>query len=245
MYVCTCRSRAANPHPPTAPTNLSLSIIFIYPQLSLLIQPLPVPIDGLMLLQKQKRGNRMGPQPHKTRHPPPKYPADAFIPDRPGQQRQHAPLRPRRPLDAAHDARLDHIDGTAHRRGHEPGQQGRREVGRRVVPHRCPGQQGALEGVVAGELAGRHEDGAQAVRPDAAPEAAPAFLARHADEAVDGVAVVAALGGWQGGVVLHAHVEDVGWVAGDAAEEAGGAGHGDEGGEGGGGAGGREGFLQL
>lgn len=45
--------------------------------------------------------------------------------------------------------------------------------------------------------------------------------------------------------MLHADVEDVGRVAGDAAEEAGGRGHGDEGGEGRGGARGGEGFFEF
>ena len=40
--------------------------------------------------------------------------------------------------------------------------------------------------------------------------------------------VISATGGGKSGVVLHANVEDVGGVSGDAAEKAGGGGHGDE-----------------
>ena len=109
----------------------------------------------------------------------------------------------------------------------------------RMLQHR------ALEPIVAGQLRGRHEHGPHAVGPHAAEEAAPAFFARHADQAVDGVVVVSALGRGKRGVVLHAYVEDVGRVAGYAAQEAGGGCHGDEGGEGGRGFGGGEGFFEF
>ena len=95
-----------------------------------------------------------------------------------------------------------------------------------------------LEPVVARELRRRHEHGAQAVGPHAAEEAAPAFFAGHAEQAVEGVVVVPALRRGQSGVVLHADVEDVGRVAGYAAEETRGGCHGDEGEEGGRGFGG-------
>ena len=106
-------------------------------------------------------------------------------------------------------------------------------------------QDRALEAVVAGELRRRHEHRPHAVRPHAAEEAAPAFFARHAHQAVNGVLVVSPFGGMERGVVLHAYVEDVGGVAGHAAQEAGGGCHGDEGGEGGRGFGGGEGFFEF
>ncbi len=204
------------------------------------VQPLQMPVDLLVLFQEEESGHRVRAQPHKAGHPAPEHPPNAFTLDRPAQQPEQA-LR----LLGAHDARLDHVDGTADGGRDEAREQGGGKVRRQVVVERGVGQQGALEAVVAGELAGRHEHGAHAVGPHAPPEAPPAFLSRHAEEAVDGVFVVASLVGGEGGVVLHADVEHVGGVAGDAAEEAGGAGHGNEGGEGGGGAGGREGFFEL
>lgn len=94
-------------------------------------------------------------------------------------------------------------------------------------------EQQILEHIVRRQLRRGHQHGAHAVRPDAAEERAPAFLACHADQAVDGVAVISPLGRGQSAVVLHADIDDVGGVTGDAAKEAGGGCHGDEDGEGG------------
>ncbi len=94
-------------------------------------------------------------------------------------------------------------------------------------------QQHSLERIVRSQLRRRHQQCARAVGPDAAPEARDAFFAAHAEEAADGVVVVTPFGGGESGIVLHANVENVGWIAGDAAEEAGKRGEGDEGGEGG------------
>lgn len=90
------------------------------------------------------------------------------------------------------------------------------------------GDQGRLDAVVGGELGGGHEDGAHAVWPDAAEEGFHTFFFGHADEAVDGVLVVPPVCCWERCIVLHADVEHIGWVAHDAAEEAGGRGDGDQ-----------------
>ena len=168
-----------------------------------------MPIDRLVLFQKQKSSNRMRSQSHKARHPAPEHPTDAFVLDGPAQQPQQA-LR----LFRAHDPRLDHVDGTAHRRRHEAREQGRREVRRQVILERGVREQDPFETIVARELAGRHQHGPHAVRPYAPPQAPPAFFPRHPDQPVYSVLVVSPLVDGKSGVVLHAHVEDIGWVAG-------------------------------
>ena len=193
-----------------------------------------------MLFQKQKSSNRMRAQPDKARDPTPKDPAQAFGLVDPRQQPDDAFL-----LLRTHHPRLDHIHGAADRGRDKAGQEARREMSRQIVFRGRMLQHGALEAVVAGELRRGHQHGAHAVGPHAAEEAAPAFFARHAYQAVEGVFVVAAVGVRERGVVLHADVEHVGWVAGYAAQETGCGGHGDEGGEGGRGFGGCEGFLEF
>ena len=193
-----------------------------------------------MLLQEQKRHHRMRAQTHKTRHPPAKHPPHPLHPKHPPQQPPQPFLLRRR-----HDTRLNNIHGAANRRRHEPGQKTGAEMRVQVIVQGRARQDQRFEPVVGGQLRSGHEDGAHAVGGDAPEKGARAFLAGHADEAVEGVGVVAAVGGGEGGVVLHADVEDVGGVAGDAAEEAGGGGHGDEGGEGGGGGGGCEGGFEF
>ena len=81
----------------------------------LIIQPFQTTIDRLMLLQEQKRGNRVWTQPDETRHPTFEHPPDALVLDGPAQQPEQA-FR----LLGAHDARLDHVDGAADCRRHEP-----------------------------------------------------------------------------------------------------------------------------
>lgn len=87
-----------------------------------------------MLFQKQKGSDRMRSQPHKTRHPAPEHPPDALMLDGPAQQSQQALA-----VLGAHDSRLDHVHGTAHRRRHEAREQGRREVRRQVILQRRVG----------------------------------------------------------------------------------------------------------
>lgn len=102
-----------------------------------------------------------------------------------------------------------------------------------VVAERGVVNQEPLKGIICGKLAGRHDGGAARVGEPAPKVAREPFLARHADHAVDSVLVISALGGRESGIVLHAHVEDVGKVARDAAEEARGDGHGCQSGKGG------------
>lgn len=165
---------------------------------------------------------------NEARNPTSEHPTHAFGPVDVGQD-------PRQPftLLGAHHARLDHIDGAADRGRNKPSQKRSREMRRQVILERSIGEKDPLEAIVRGQLAGRHQDRAHAVRPHAPEQAPPAFFASHAHEPVDGVLVVAPILRHERGVVLHADVEDVGGIAGDAAEEAGCAGHGDEGGEGG------------
>lgn len=99
---------------------------------------------------------------------------------------------------------------------------------REGIAHGGVVQQQALKGIVRGQLPGRHDRRATAIGQPAAEPAQGALLPGHADHAVDGVLVVAALGVRQRGVVLHAHVDDIGEVASDAADEARGHGHADE-----------------
>lgn len=101
------------------------------------------------------------------------------------------------------------------------------------IPQRSVIHQEPLEGIVRRQLTCRHDGRAAAVGQPASEPAHGAFLARHANHAVDGMLVVAPVVGGQRGIMLHAHVEDVGKVAGNAAQEARGDGHGGKNGEGG------------
>ena len=84
---------------------------------------LPPPINLLVLFQEQKSSNCMRPQPHKTRHPPPKHPSNPFILPNPHQHRSQPFL-----LLCAHNACLDYIHRTAHRSRYESCQKARREM---------------------------------------------------------------------------------------------------------------------
>jgi len=145
-------------------------------------------------------------------------------------------LRESLALAGAHDARLDDVHGTTNRRRHKTGRKGRCEMRRSTVLHGRVCQQSTLDAVVARELAGRHQRRTHAVGPDAAPERLGAFLAYHADHAINRILVFALFGGRERGVVLHAHVEHISWVAGNTTKEAGGGRQRDEGGHGGTGA---------
>lgn len=153
--MCTRRSEAISTLYDTSPHQ--------YPKISC-SHPLQIPIDRLVLLQEQERSNGMRTQSHETGHPAPKHPPDTLVLDGPAQQPEQA-LR----LLCAHDARLNHVDGTADRRRHKAREQRRREMRRQVVFERRVGEQGAFETVVAGELARRHKHGSHAVRPHAPP----------------------------------------------------------------------------
>lgn len=127
-----------------------------------------------------------------------------------------------------HDTRLDNINWACCGRRSQASQERSRKVRCQGIAHGGVVQQQALEGIVRGQLPGRHDRRATAIGQPAAEPAHGALLPGHADHAVDGVLVVTALGVGQRGVVLHAHVDDIGEVAGDAAHEARGHGHADE-----------------
>ena len=188
-----------------------------------LVHPLPLPVQRLMLLEKQHGRNRLRAQPHKTRHPPSKDPKHALGRIRLVQQIHDTALALR-----AHDPRLDHIDRRADTRRDKPGPETREEVRQRVVRQAQGVDAHVLEGVVAGELAGRHEAGADGIGRDAPEQTRRPLLAHHAHEPVPRPLVVALLLRGEARVGLHAHVQDVARVADDAAGEAGRAGHGDQ-----------------
>lgn len=162
-------------------------------------------------------------QSEEARGPTLKNPAQAIGSVNVSNEMHHAVA-----VGARHDAGLDDVDGARDGGGNETGDEGGGEVSGEVVLEGRVHEQQALGDVVAGELAGRHEGGAGAVGPPAAEPAAEALLAGHADHAVHGVPVVPPLGGREGGVVLHADVDDVGKVARDAAHHAGAHGQPDE-----------------
>ena len=111
---------------------------------------------------------------------------------------------------------------------------------RQIVFERGLREEEVFGSIIGSELGRGHEHRTHAVGRPAPHQALPALLPRHPDQAIGSVLVVPALSRGQGGIMLHSHVQDIGGVSCDAAEEAGGGGHGDEGGEGGGGAGGCE-----
>ena len=82
------------------------------------------------------------------------------------------------------------------------------------------GSEPPLKAVVGGELTCGHETCADAVGTDTSEAVAPSsgLVDSHLIEALKGVSVVSTLGGGEGAVILHADVEDVGGVAGDAAK---------------------------
>lgn len=176
-----------------------------------------------MLLEEHECRDRVRAQTDETGNPALEDPAQTFLGGDLRDECNDALLRV-----GAHDSSLDDIDGGADGGGDEASHDGRGEVGGQVVAEVGALQEFFLENVVAGQLRGGHENGADAVGPHAAEEAAHAFVFDHARETVDGVLVVSALLGREGGVVLHADVEDVGGVACDAAQETGGGGHGDQ-----------------
>jgi hypothetical protein len=191
-----------------------LAIILPQPVFPLLFIPLHLPVNLLMLLKEHESGNGMRSKSNETRHPALEDPAQTFFGRDVPDKTHDAFLRL-----CAHDAGLDHIDRTANRRRDETSHDRSAEMRGEIVAQVGPLQKLRLENIVTCELRRGHEDCADAVGPDAAEQAAHAFVFDHARETVDGVLVVATLLYGEGSVVLHSHVEDVGGIAGDAAEE--------------------------
>ena len=103
-----------------------------------------------------------------------------------------------------------------------------REVRQRVIRQAQRIDAHMLERIIRRELARRHEARAHGIGRHAAKQARRPFLAHHTYEAVPGPFVVALLLRGEARVGLHAHVEDVAWVADDAAGKAGRGGHEDQ-----------------
>ena len=176
-----------------------------------------------MLLEEHERRDRVRAKSDETRHPALEDPAQTFLCGDASDKADDAFLSMR-----AHHAGLDHVDGTADRRCDKSSHDRGSEVGGQVVAEVGALQELLFEDVVAGQLRRGHEDCADAVGPDAAEEAAHAFVFDHASQTVNGVLVVASLLNRQRGVVLHPYVEDVGGVTCDAAQEARSGGHSNE-----------------
>ena len=94
-----------------------------------------------------------------------------------------------------------------------------------IVPHAGFPDKQRLEKIVRRKLRSRHQHRAETIWPYSAKQRARAFFPRHADQAVESIFVIATLRGRKGRVVLHANVDYVGRVAGNAAEESGRRGH--------------------
>jgi hypothetical protein len=184
------------------------------PVFPLLFIPLHPPVNLLMLLEEHESSNGMRPKSNETRYPALEDPAQTFFGRDVPDKTDDAFLRL-----CAHDAGLDHINRTTNRRRDETSHDRSAEMRGKIVAEVGPLQKLRLENIVTCELRRGHEDCADAVGPDAAEQAAHAFVFDHARETVDGVLVVATLLYGEGSVVLHSHVEDVGGIAGDAAEE--------------------------
>ena len=105
-------------------------------------------------------------------------------------------------------------------------------MGRQIVRQGRVVEQHPLEDVVAGKLTGRHDGSATAVGQPASEPAQRTLFTSHPDHTVNGVLVVPPLIGRQSRVVLHPHIEDIGEVAGNTADEAGAGRHGQQHGEG-------------
>lgn len=114
-----------------------------------------------------------------------------------------------------------------------------------VVGQRSMLENKGFEGVVGCKLAGCHKHGTHAVRPDTAEERPPALVTSHANETGDGIGVVVTGVRGESCIALHPDVQDIGWVAGYATEEAGCGGQSNERGKGWGMTGGGEAVLHV
>lgn len=113
-----CRSSSSLSHRPSPPSSI--------------IHAFPPPKQPFMLFQKQKRNDRMRPQPNKTRYPPPKHPPNTFNPINIRQQPHHS-LR----FPSTHNPRFDHIHRTAYCRCYKAGQERGAEMQAEIVREGC------------------------------------------------------------------------------------------------------------
>ena len=193
-----------------------------------------------MLFEEQERCHCVRAQAYKAGEPTSKGPSDTFLSIYTGEQGENALLSM-----CTHDPGLNNIHRTAHGCGHEPGQDTGTEVGGEAIFHASLFQQDPFEGIVASQLACRHEDGSHAVGNNASEETSPSFFSDHPYHAFYCVLVISTLRLGEGAIVLHSDVEYIGRISGYAAQKAGGASHGDQGREGWLVAGGCEGLLEL
>lgn len=135
-------------------------------------------------------------------------------------------------MSRGHDPGLNDIDGACCCGGSQTSQEGCGKVCCHIIAHGGVIHEQTLESIVGGKLARRHDSGATAIGQPASEPAQRTLLLGHADHAVDSMLVVPALVGRERGVVLHTHVDHIGEVTGNAAEETGTDGHGEERGEG-------------
>lgn len=161
----------------------------------------------------------MGTQTNETGHPPTEGPSKTLLATDITQQADHA-VTTAICMGSSHNASLNNIhratDSSSDKTSHEGGC----KVGAEVILHADLFNAQFLEGIVGGQLGGGHEDGTGGVGPHAAEERGEAFCAGHLYKTVEGMAVVSALRGGQGGVGLHADVHYVGGITSPAANEA-------------------------
>lgn len=145
-----------------------------FPTISLFVA-LDLPVDLLVLFEEHECRDRVRSQPDEARHPALEDPAQAFLCCNAGDEAHDALLGM-----CAHDASLDHVHGTADCGRDEASHDGSAEVRGEIVAETGALQELLLEDVVACELRRGHEDCADAVGPDAAEQAAHAFVFDHA-----------------------------------------------------------------
>lgn len=164
----------------------------------------------------------------EARHPATERPGDTFLAGDLAQQAQSV-VAAALGRGGAHHAGLDHVHRAADSRRDEPSQKRRRKVCSQVVGHASLVDAYPLEDIVRGQLRGGHQHGARRIGPHPAEETRGALGAGHLNDTVDGMSVVAALFQGQRRIVLHAHVDHVGRVTCEAADETGRGGHTDQG----------------
>lgn len=134
--------------------------------------------NSLMLFQKQKGHNRVGPQAYKTWHPPFKQPPDTFSPIPAPQQPQHPPTAT---ALSRHNPRLDHIYRGAYSRSHKPCSGGRKKMGKRIIlPQGRLLCEDCFKKIIGSQLRRGHEHCAETVWPYAAEQGPESFFACHA-----------------------------------------------------------------
>lgn len=181
-----------------------------------------------MLLEEEESGNGMRTKTDEARHPTTESPCQAFLAADITQKTNDALTTALR-MRSRHNASLDHVHRAADSGSNEARHERGCEVCAQIISHASLLNTQALECIVRSELRGSHEDCAGGVRPHSAEERTESLCSGHLNDSLDCVSVVAALGGREGCIVLHADVHNIGWVSCNAADESGGGGHANEG----------------